>query len=420
MAQQLFALVIDRSEDQAPRSELPDRGRAGKEDRGRVVEGRHGHGVRDDPQPCPEPQQATECGRRRSGSGLAQCGPARFAVEGAARSGRTVCLTDLPSTMIGSALKLAFLGKSPVHGGTDCIVSFRIERVPHVVGEYDISPRIRAELKLKSPADRDERVPSTVYHSEGTCDSISQGLGWIGRRPSRTDPDTHSPTGEPPTWPRTNETRCQHRPDPERNPPLCGTRDDHNSAQLGVVAGVTESGDSAERRAHQDRRNAPSHCPRYCRLDIQVLQMSQRVGARRSSVATGVVGQNLESVFLETPSQCLNVRMILARRQSVYEHNGGRGRVIRRWPVETCQGNAIGCDKADWPRCSVQDRLQDALHSGVERSECRSADHDLGWNVTKRAIPTWDSNSTLGESADSSIGSRSRPTEEAPSNRANP
>jgi hypothetical protein len=93
-------------------------------------------------------------------------------------------------------------------------------------------------------------------------------------------------------------------------------------------------------------------------------------------VTSGVVGQNLESVFLETPGQYLDVRMILARRQSVYEHNGGGGSAMRR-PVETCQGNAIGCDKADWPRWSVPAGLQDPRHSEVERSECRSADHDL-------------------------------------------
>ena len=56
--------------------------------------------------------------------------------------------------------------------------------MPHVVGEDDITPRIRAELQLESPTDRDERVPSSVHDGEGTVDPISQYLRWIGRRPS--------------------------------------------------------------------------------------------------------------------------------------------------------------------------------------------------------------------------------------------
>src|SRR5580700_3567395 len=133
--------------------------------------------------------------------------------------------------------------------------------MPHVVGEHQIATRISAELKLKSPAYRDERVPSPVHHGEGTRDSFGQSLRWIGRRPARSDPDTHSSTGDPPTGPSTNETRCQQRPDPERDPPLGGTGDDHDAGQLGMVAGVAEGGDAAERRADENRRNAPSFRP---------------------------------------------------------------------------------------------------------------------------------------------------------------
>ncbi len=65
----------------------------------------------------------------------------------------------------------------------DRFVPSRVERI-HVVGEDDISPRIRAELKLMFPTpppDWDERAPPPLHNMEGTWDSISQGLRWIGR-----------------------------------------------------------------------------------------------------------------------------------------------------------------------------------------------------------------------------------------------
>ena len=249
--------------------------------------------------------------------------------------------------MLGSWRQLALLGKSPVDGGTDCIVSFRIERMPHVVREDDIPTRIGAELELKSPMDWDEGVPSPMHHSQGTCDPISQGPRWIGSCPSRTDPDAHFLAGDPPAWPRAHKSDCQERPESQRDPPLGGTRNDNNSGQLGVVAGVAENGDAAERRADEDRRNSPSQRPRCGRLDIEVLQMSQCVGPRRSSVAAGVVGEDLEVAVVQSPGKCFEVGMILSRRQSVYEHNGGLGSGMRRWPVEAGQSNSVACQEVD-------------------------------------------------------------------------
>ncbi len=55
--------------------------------------------------------------------------------------------------------------------------------------------------------------------------------------------------------------------------------------------------------------------------------MSQRAGSGRISMAASVVGQNLEAVVLEAPGQCLDMRMILPRRQTVHKHNDGHGRV---------------------------------------------------------------------------------------------
>src|SRR5580704_7737282 len=56
--------------------------------------------------------------------------------------------------------ELVLLRESPVHGLTDCIVPFRIECMPHVVSEHNVTARIRTELPLESPADRNECVPS--------------------------------------------------------------------------------------------------------------------------------------------------------------------------------------------------------------------------------------------------------------------
>ena len=71
-----------------------DRGqwRAGKRDRGRALEGRHGHRVRDDPPPCPEPRCAAQRGRQRARSGLAQCGRSLASpTQGGVPAGRRVC-----------------------------------------------------------------------------------------------------------------------------------------------------------------------------------------------------------------------------------------------------------------------------------------------------------------------------------------
>ena len=80
--------------------------------------------------------------------------------------------------------ELVLLRESPVHGLTDCIVPFRIECMPHVVSEHNVTARIRTELPLESPTDWNECVPSPVHHGERTCDSISQSLRWIRRLPS--------------------------------------------------------------------------------------------------------------------------------------------------------------------------------------------------------------------------------------------
>jgi hypothetical protein len=242
---------------------------------------------------------------------------------GAARTDRGVCPTNRCERQSVSRPESTLLGEGPVDGGTDCVVPLRIEGMPHVVGENDVATRIRPELPLESPADWDERVSSPVHDSEGTRDPVGQHLRWIGRRPFWTDPDTHSPTSDPPAWPRASETHRQQRPQSEGDPPLGGTRDDDNSVQLGMIAGIAEYGNTAEGRTDQDRRHTPSVCPFCRRFHVQVLEMAQRVGAPRGSMAASVIGDDLEAARLETTSKCLDVRMILPRRQSVHEHDGG-------------------------------------------------------------------------------------------------
>jgi hypothetical protein len=173
-----------------------------------------------------------------------------------------------------------------------------------VVSEDNIRPRIRAEVQFESPTDRDERVPSSVHHSEGTYDSISQGLRRIGRPPSSTDPHTHPPAGDPPTGPCASETHCQHRSHPERDPPLGGA--------------------------------------------------SQCVGSLRRSVATSVVGQNIEAVLLETPGQRLSVRMILPAARPWTSTTAATGGLVEGGQWSLARAIAVACEQAVWPRCSFR------------------------------------------------------------------
>ena len=81
--------------------------------------------------------------------------------------------------------------------------------------------------------------------------------------------------------------------------------------------------------------------------------------------------------------------MILPRRQSVHEHDGGRredyvkvtsGDLPRSMPSVVIR--LIGLDAPFWPDS------KSLLVLSSNGAMCRFGDHDSAWNVTTRALPT--------------------------------